>query len=59
MTALFKSLRICLYQTDVGIYCTNFVQDGRMYCPVHEHTMAEINRLEHEINETIRKAREK
>ena len=49
----------CLWQLDHGVGCHQWHKDNEDYCVDHQRKMVAIDALEIEINEVIRKAREK
>ena len=49
----------CPYAIDHGVSCHAWVRDDEKYCERHKGMMAPIDALEKEINDVIRKAREK
>lgn len=49
----------CQYSTDRGCRCSRYVKDGEEYCVLHKADILQIDALEKEVNEVIKKAREK
>ena len=49
----------CCYSIDRGVQCSAWVKDNEEYCARHKNGMLDIDDLEKEINDVIKKAREK
>ena len=49
----------CPYAIDHGVSCHAWVRDDEKYCERHKGMMTPIDALEKEIDDVIRKAREK
>jgi hypothetical protein len=52
-------IRTCQYSIDRGVTCNAWVEDSIPYCIRHAIAMKEIDALWEEVNEVIKKAREK
>lgn len=49
----------CAYRTDRDCKCTTWVRDGQEYCDAREKKISEIEAMEAEVVEVIKKARNK
>ena len=49
----------CKYYTDWACQCPKWTAQGEEYCSEHKEAMRKISNLEAEINDVIKKAREK
>ncbi len=49
----------CKYSSDYACRCPKWTAQGEDYCSEHKEAMRKIDNLEAEINDVIKKAREK